>query len=256
MRRAPPLSALLCVFLLAAASAAAAREVTVYIQRVLVVDPGRIRLGDLVHPSGTVPVSAGETLAQDLATISSSIVSIPSRFYMDRVEDAFGRDSIFVGSRTLVVPRGAVPDDQVPLLAKFVDFLDDSGILGSDLLDIDVRSIQLDGTLPPGAALSFRLVRSSSGSVEGAFTAVGESEPARGRIILAMKKDPLSTSADVRASDPVRVIFHKGPITIEMPGKALGQAAVGQAVSVLVTDSQRSFTGKLLTGKAVDVELP
>ena len=255
MRRAPFAFALLLLILLAAGEAAA-RGVTVYIQRVLVTDPGHIRLGDLVHPSGAVPASAGEALAQDLATISKAILSIPSRFYMDRVEDVFGRDSIFVGSRSLVIPCGAVPEDQVPLLGRFVDFLDDSGVLGNDLLDIEVRSLQVSGTLPASAAPVFRLVRSSSGSVEAEFTAGGDTGPASGRIVLAMKRDPLSTSADVRASDPVRVVFHKGPITIEMPGKALGQAMVGQPVNVLVTDNQRSFTGKLLTGKAVDVELP
>ena len=249
------MAALLFVLLLAA-EAAAARGVTVYIQRVLVIDPGHIRLGDLVRPSGAVPVSAGETLAQDLATISNVIVSIPSRFYMDRVENAFGQDSIFVGSRSLVVPRGELPDDQVALLGSFVDFLDDSGILGNEVLDIDVRSIQVNGTLPANAAPSFRLLRSSSGSVEATFTADGGAGPAGGRIILALKTDPLSTGADVRANDPVQVAFHKGLITIEMPGKALGQAAVGQPVNVLVTDNQRSFTGKLLSGKAVDVELP
>jgi Chaperone for flagella basal body P-ring formation len=255
MRRALPVFALL-VPLLAAVSSVEARGVTVYIQRVLVADPGDIRLGDLVHASGDAPLASGETLAQNLATISKAILYIPSRFYMDRLEDAFGIDSIFVGSRSLVIPRGVVPDNQVAILDKFVDFLGESGVLGNDLLDIDLRSIQSSAALPPDAVPSFQLVRSSPGSVEATFSAPGEAGPVSGRIILAMKPDPRSTVADIKASDPVRVIFHKGPITIEMPGKALGKAAIGQPVSVLVTESRRSFTGTLLAGKAVDVELP
>ena len=54
----------------------------------------------------------------------------------------------------------------------------------------------------------------------------------------------------------MQVIFHKGPITIEMPGKAIGNGAVGGKVGVYVADSQRSFIGRVVDGKAVEVELP
>jgi flagella basal body P-ring formation protein FlgA len=92
--------------------------------------------------------------------------------------------------------------------------------------------------------------------VDAVFNATTDTGRVSGRIILAMKPDPRSAVADIRASDPVSVIFHKGVITLEMPGKALGQAAIGQQVSVLVNESRRSFTGRLLAGKEVDVELP
>jgi flagella basal body P-ring formation protein FlgA len=52
------------------------------------------------------------------------------------------------------------------------------------------------------------------------------------------------------------VVFRKGPITVEMPGKALATAAVGDAVSVVVADIQKTFTGRVLEGKAVQVDLP
>jgi flagella basal body P-ring formation protein FlgA len=65
-----------------------------------------------------------------------------------------------------------------------------------------------------------------------------------------------STDAVVRSGQAVNVIFHKGPITIEMPGKTLAAAGIGEQVKVLLTDSQKSFTGYLREGKAVDVELP
>jgi len=257
MRPAQRLLGLLGLLLLASAQWAEARGVTVYIQRVIVADPGNIRLGDLVQPSGDAPASAGETLSQDVASVvANHILYIPSRSYMDRVEDAFGRDSIFVGSRSLVIPRGALPDSEIPLLDRLADFLSASGVLGDDVSDIEIRSIRLVGALPQNPVPSFQLVRSSRGSVETSFTVAGDAPQASGRIILELKSDPRATVAEVRASDPVRVVFHKGPITIEMQGKALGAAAVGQAVNVLVSDSQKSFTGTLQAGKAVDVELP
>ncbi len=257
MRRALRLSAFFAFLFMMGAAAAFARGVTAYVQRVVITDPGDIRLGDLVQTFGDTPAPARETLALAVATLSDHLLYIPSRLYRDQAETAFGRDSIFVGSRSLVIPRGAVPDNEVPLLDRFVDFLGEAGVLGSDLADLAVRSIQLNGTVSPDAAPTFKLVRSSGGSIEASFTAsAGNGAPASGRIILALKGDQHAAAPDIRPSDPVRVVFHKGPITIEMQGKAQGQAAVGDMVNVMVSDSQKSFTGRLLAGKAVDVELP
>ena len=52
------------------------------------------------------------------------------------------------------------------------------------------------------------------------------------------------------------MVFRKGPITVEMPGKALASAAVGESVSVYIADSQKTFTGRVTDGKAVQVDLP
>jgi flagella basal body P-ring formation protein FlgA len=41
-----------------------------------------------------------------------------------------------------------------------------------------------------------------------------------------------------------------------MPGKALASASVGENVSVFVADSQKTFTGRVIEGKAVQVDLP
>jgi Chaperone for flagella basal body P-ring formation len=253
MKRAARLPAFLGLLLLAAVAYAQARGATIYIQRVLVADPGDIRL---VQTAGEAPVAAGETLALTVATVSRHLIYIPSRSYMDQVENVFGRDSIFVGSRTIVIPRGAVPEASIPLVDRLVDFLTANGVLAGDVADIDIRSIQSAGTLPQGAAPSFQMVRSSKTSVEVTFSAAAEDDQSSGRILLGLKEDARAAVAGLRAGDSVQVIFHKGPITIEMQGKAQMAAAVGDTVSVLVTDSRRTFSGRLLAGKAVDVELP
>ena len=75
-----------------------------------------------------------------------------------------------------------------------------------------------------------------------------------GKISLAAAAtDP---GSDVKPGTVVKVIFHKGPITIEMPGKAMGSASTGESVSVYVADSQKSFMGTVVDGKAVKVDLP
>ncbi len=255
MRPAARLLIALALLSLAAASLEG-KDVTIYIQRVLIADPGEIRLGDLVQTAGEAPAAAWETLAVAVATLAGHLLYIPSRSYMDRIEDAFGREAIFVGSRSLVIPRGAVPDSQVSLLDRLVDFLTDAGMLGGDVADIDVRSVQLAGTLPRDASPAFRMVRSSKTSVEVSFTVPAEGEQTSGRILVGLREDPRAAASDIAASDPVLVVFHKGPITIEMQGKAQGPAAVGDTVSVMVMDSHRTFSGRLLSGKAVDVELP
>jgi hypothetical protein len=256
MRRLASALVLIGFLYLTMAQGVGAHGVTVYIQRVLVAQQGNIRLGDLVQPFGDTPASARETLALAVASVSSHLLYMPSQSYMDRVEDAFGRDSIFVGSRSLVIPAGAVPDNEIPLLDRLIDFLADTGVLGNEVADIEVRSIQLVGTPPQTSIPLFQLVKPSRDSLEISFSDSGSGGDASGKIILALKGDPRAAAADIRASDPVRVIFHKGPITIEMKGRALDAAAVGETVSVLLTDSQKSFSGKLLVGKAVDVELP
>jgi flagella basal body P-ring formation protein FlgA len=60
----------------------------------------------------------------------------------------------------------------------------------------------------------------------------------------------------VKSGTPVTVVFKKGLITIEMPGRTLGSASVGDPVSVMVSESQKTFSGQLMDGKAVQVDLP
>jgi flagella basal body P-ring formation protein FlgA len=60
----------------------------------------------------------------------------------------------------------------------------------------------------------------------------------------------------VKSSAPVRVVFRKGPITVEMPGRALASASIGENVGVYISDSQKTFSGRVIDGKAVQVDLP
>ena len=84
MARITALSFLTLLTLAVAAREVEARGVTVYIQRVYVTDPGDVRLGDLVKPSGgDAPVSAGEILAQDVASVSNSLSSAQRFCHLD-----------------------------------------------------------------------------------------------------------------------------------------------------------------------------
>ena len=255
MTRARCRLGLLLLLLLLGAAAAEARGVTLYVERVVVADRGPLRLGDLVRASGDVPLQSGETLAAQVATLSDHLLYIPSRAYSDSLEGGFGADSIIVGSRSLVVPRGSVPDGELPVMDRLVDFLADKGVLGEDRADIDVRLNDVHGVLPSDPSPVFRLVRSANGSVEVSFSIGSAGGAAGGRLILALSGGG-SGAVEIRASDPVRVVFHRGPITIEMQGKALTSAALGDSLSVQVSDSQKSFIGRAAAGKAVDVDLP
>lgn len=244
------------VFLLVfAASAADARSLTLYVQKVVVADQGPVKVGDLVQPVGDSPPAAGETLALSVATVADRLLYVPSRTYSDSLEAGFGQDAIIVGSRSLVVPRGAFPPEELPVLDRLLDFLVDQGILGSDRADIEVRLNLVQGTVSPDSIPVFRLIRSSRGNVEVSFAAGTGAEAVSGKMILVVSG--AGTGApDVKASDPVHVLFHKGSITIEMDGRALSAAAVGDSLKVQVPESQKSFVGRLSAGKAVSVDLP
>lgn len=247
--------ALVLLVLLLAAALGDASSVTLYIRRLVVAEHGPLSLGDLVRTSGSLPLQAGETLATSIATVSDKLIFLPSRAYADSLESGFGPDSIIVGSRSLIVPRGAVADSELPLLDRLVDFLSDQGVLGSVKAELDLRVNQVRGDVPQDTAPTFQLVRSGNGSVEVSFTSGPADRSASGRFIISVSA-PAAGPIDVKSGDPVHVVFHKGPITIEMEGSALSAVAVGDSMKVLVADSKKSFSGRLAHDKAVDVELP
>ena len=247
--------ALFLLLLAFAAAGADARSVTLYVQRVVVAGPGPLKLGDIVRPVGDGPLAAGETMALSVATVSDRLLYIPSRTYSDSLEAGFGQEAIIVGSRSLVVPRGAFPPDELPVLDRLLDFLADQGILGSDRADIEVRLNQVQGTLSRDSNPVFQLVRSSRGVVEVSFAAGSGVGAASGKMVLVMSGTGTG-APDIKAGDPVHVVFHRGSITIEMDGRALTAAALGDPLKVQVAESQKSYVGRLSPGKAVNVDLP
>jgi hypothetical protein len=100
-------------------------------------------------------------------------------------------------------------------------------------------------------------VKAANGSVEVSYSLTGSAGgTVSGRVSFSAPAAGPGSEDGVRSGTPVDVIFHKGPITIEMPGKATATAAVGGRVGVYVADSRRNFIGRVVDAKAVEVELP
>jgi len=256
-----PSRALLTLALVGVIAAPAACGAALYVNRTAVVEPGEVRLRDLVRATGEVSAAAGETLETVVATVSGALLVVPSRLYSGLLERAFGPDSILVGSRTLVVPRGLLADDGVRLFGDLVDFLWQQGVLGEGRAELEVAQT-LDGNLtsgaPTGAAPFFKLTRSAAISGAREITcsvSLSASEPPVGSVRVRVRA-AVATAPGVRASDRVQVLFRKGPITVEMEGKALASAGFGQSVAVRVPEIIRSFSGRVIGNKAVEVEIP
>jgi len=260
-----PSRALLTLALVGVIAAPAACGAALYVNRTAVVEPGEVRLRDLVRATGEVSAAAGETLETVVATVSGALLVVPARLYSGLLERAFGPDSILVGSRTLVVPRGLLADDGVRLFGDLADFLWQQGVLGEGRAELEVAQT-LDGSLPlgvpsgapSGAAPFFKLTRSAAISGAREITcsvSLSASEPPVGSVRVRVRA-AVATALGVRASDRVQVLFRKGPITVEMEGKALASAGFGQSVAVRVPEIIRSFSGRVIGNKAVEVEIP
>jgi hypothetical protein len=248
------LAPLFLSFLLIAA-AVDARETTVYVQRVVFADAGDVSLGDLVQAKGDIGPQGHEALAQSVAVLADAIFYVPAALYVDRLEAAFGDDAIVVGSRSLVIPRGAVPDGEAFLLDRLADYLCSQGVLGDQKAELRFTQNLVTGTPPQQGNPVFSMRKSMTGAVEVSFSLSGDpGNSVTGRVVTS--DGGVASSQGVKAGTAVQVVFHKGLITIEMPGKTLGPAGVGDKVSVYVPDSTRSFSGRVLDGKAVSVELP
>ncbi len=255
--RAPRALLGLALALAALIAAPVSRGTALYVNRTAVVEPGDVALGDLVRPTGEVPAAAHAALARAVATVSKTLLILPARAYAALLEQAFGADCILVGSRTLVVPRGLLLAEGVKLFDELADYLRRQGVLGEERAELEIVQT-LDGGLPAGGPAVFRLTRNvASGGVREITCSVSPSaeEPAVGSIALRVRATPPAAQA-VKASDRVQVLFRKGPVTVEMQGKALASAGLGDNVSVYVPDSLKSFSGRVIDTKAVEVELP
>jgi hypothetical protein len=254
MKRAT-ITLLLALLVLAAAAGEDARASTLYVQRVAFADAGDISLGDLLRASGTVPAAARETLARSVAILGDKVLYVPVAAYRPWLEEAFGADPIVVGSRSVVIPRGAIPDAEAYLFDRLADWLEREGLLGAGVAELTVIQNTVAGVVPVEGAPKFAAQKTSRGTMEISFSLSGSTGAlVSGKIALAAASQPIGDS--VKSGDAVTAVFRKGPITIEMPAKALGSAASGTTVSVYVADSQKSFSGRVIGGKAVEVVLP
>ena len=246
-------------------AAPAASCAALYVNRTVVVDPGEVKLRDLVRVTGELSGAAGETLERTVATVSGALLVVPARLYAGLLERAFGADSILVGSRTLVVPRGLLADEAVRLFGDLADFLWQQGVLGDERVELDVAQT-LDGSLPlgagsgvtSGAAPNFKLTRSAiiSGGREitcAVFLPVSDIPLG---VVRVRVRAAVAAAPSVRSNDRVQILFRKGPIIVEMEGRALATAGFGDTVAVRVPESLRSFSGRVIGNKAVEVELP
>jgi hypothetical protein len=232
---------------------ATARGATLYVNRFVTADPGDVSLGDLLRASGSVPAGAQETLARSVAVLSDKVLIIPTGVYREQVKDAFGVDSILVGSRSIVVPRGGPAAGETYLLDRLADYLAAQGLVSDAKVELTFMPGPTRGTPPVDGEPVFQLQKNGRAGPEISFSLAGSGGSSiSGRVGIG-GATPVMLIASGTA---VQVVFHKGPITIETPGKSLGVAGPGETVSVLLTDSQKTVTARVLDGKAVTVDLP
>ncbi len=230
---------------------------TLYIKRVVLAPPGAVTLEALVRTSAPVSPVAREQLSQSVAILADTVQYLPVSAYAPRLEAAFGADAIIVGSWSLVVPRGTSAEAQPYLLDRLVDYLISQGLVGDQQAQLSFTLGASSGTPPQDGTPTFQVMKTSRGT-EVSFQLTGS---AGGSVAGRVTLPPVATSTDtaaaaMKASSTVNVIFRKGPITVEMPGRVVSMGAVGQTATVYVPDSQKTFTGRVLDGKVVQVDLP
>jgi hypothetical protein len=230
---------------------------TVYMRHTVTAGSGDVRLGDIVRTTSTPAPAASEMLARSIATMGDRILYLPASLATGLLAEAFGSDSIIVGSRTMVLPRDVLPEGEDYLVDCLGDFLSAQGLVGDGKVEITLLQNLVQGTVPRRGTPTFQVVKTGATTCEVSFSlAAGAGSSVSGRVSFPALQGAASTDLRVAAGTPVSVIFRKGPVTIEIPGKALASASVGERVSVRVAESQKKFSGMLLEGKAVDVELP
>jgi len=230
---------------------------TLYINRVVVAAPGNIALDSVVRTPAAVPPEARELLARSVTILGDTVQYLPVSRYRSQLEVAFGTDAIIVGSWTLLVPRGTTAESQPYLLDRLIDFLISQGLVGDDSSEMTFTLGSQAGAPPRDGTPAFQVMKTLRGT-EVSFQLTGTSgSSVSGRVTLAGPSPAadIGTSA-VKGSSIVKVVFRKGPITVEMPGRVVSVGSGGQAVTVYMPDSQRTFTGRSLDAKVVQVDLP
>jgi hypothetical protein len=248
--------ALFLLLALLPVAAAGAGGTTLYVNRIVVAELGDLSVGELLQASGDVPEAARETLLRSVAVVADKLLYVPTSCYRTELEALFGPGAIIVGSHSTVIPRGSGLEAQAYLVDRLVDWLLSQGMLPDAKTEIAVSQVTARGSPPQVGAPVFQARKGAEGvtDVTLSLSGTGGGSVTARVAFAAAAGAPVADS--VRQGTAVNVIFHKGPITIEVPGKALGAASVGSRVSVTIADSQKSFSGQLVDGKAVDVDLP
>ncbi len=262
----------------------AAPALTLYVKKAVVSGPGVVKVADVVQASGDLSAEARGCLDQAVGSVSDGLLLVPSGLYRGEFEKRTGGNLIVVGSRTLVAGKGSTVERDLPLLDRLVDSLDQEGF-GGGTAEISVVQLQRPAASIPVSRLQFDPVRVEkrgalySGAAEFSIRDSGTGSGAQvGRVVIRVTQDtagagfsvtavtaaadapPLSGDGTtegyvIAANDPVTVVFRRGAIAIEMPGKAQGSASLGRTVSVYIPESRLTFTGIVTGNKAVTVDI-
>ncbi len=230
---------------------------TLYINRVVLAQPGAVPLDALVRTAAALTPETREQLARSVTVLSDTVQYVPVASYAPQLESAFGADAIIVGSWSLVVPRGTSAETESYLLDRLADYLIAQGLLGDERADLAFTLGMSSGTAPKDGTPLFQVVKTSR-DTEVSFQLTGSAGGSvAGRVTLPAAAPGVDAAGTaLKGSSLVKVIFRRGPITVEMPGRVVSGGAAGQAVTVYIPDSQKTFTGRALDGKAVQVDLP
>jgi hypothetical protein len=249
--------ALLAVLALLAAEGAFGAA-TIYLRRVVRADPASLTVGDLLQIAGEIPLAAQDLLSRSAAAPVARMLLVPAPFFRDLLAGSLGEGTTFVGSHSLVVPPALAAEDAVGLLDRLIEWLDGQGVFGRGAVELELLQAPEHGALPAPSP-AFTLIRAErtfgllSGTVEVSFQGAGNRTS---RVVLRARQAIPSAADGVRSGETVQVVFHRGAVAIEMDGRALSSAALGQGVTVWVAESRRSFAGTAAGRKVVDVLLP
>ena len=229
---------------------------TLYVNRIVLAAPGNVSLDALIRTSAALSPEAREAMSRSATVLGDAVQFLPVSQYAPQLEAVFGTDAIIVGSWSLVVPRGTSAEGEPYLLDRLADFLIAQNLVGDGRTDLSFTLGSLSGSPPQDGSPMFQVVKTSRGT-EVSFRLAGSGGgTVSGRVTLPAAPAGPDSAPAVKSNAPVRVVFRKGPITVEMTGRTLARAAVGQQVAVYISDSQKTFTGRVLDGKAVQVDLP
>ena len=256
-RLAPILYAALLLGVGGAAPAAStgAPGTTLYVNRLVMAPPGNVSLGTLVRSPTPPSPAQQEALSRSATILEDSLQYLPVSEYQARLVEAFGTDAILVGSWSLVVARGTSAEGEGYLLGRLADYLISQGFLSDSRVDMSFTLGSLTGSPPQDGTPVFQLVKTAR-TVEISFTLSGsDGSSVAGRVTLPASSAG-QTADEIGSNAAVRVVFRRGLVTVEMPGRALSRASVGDTLRVFVPDSQKTFTGRLVDAKVVQVDLP